>query len=54
MARWDKGNQNIIPDWFWHAVDVEAEARHVEVEEGLYLTFSTCSGQRRDSLALRA
>ncbi len=33
MARWDKGNQNTIPDWFWQAVDVEAEARHVEVEE---------------------
>ena len=33
MARWDKSEGPTIPDWFWQAVDTEAESRTVEVEE---------------------
>ena len=32
MARWES-NQPTIPDWFWQAVDTEAESRTVEVDE---------------------
>lgn len=32
MARWES-NQPSIPDWFWQAVDTEAESRTVEVDE---------------------
>ena len=32
MARWES-NQPSIPDWFWQAVDTEAESRSVEVDE---------------------
>ena len=32
MARWES-NQPTIPDWFWRAVDTEAESRTVEVDE---------------------
>ena len=32
MARWES-NQPSIPDWFWQAVDTEAESRMVEVDE---------------------
>ena len=32
MARWES-NQPSIPDWFWRAVDTEAESRMVEVDE---------------------
>ena len=32
MARWES-NQSTIPDWFWQAVDTEAESRTVEVDE---------------------
>ena len=33
MARWDKGGGGEIPDWFWDAVETEAEEHTVEVEE---------------------
>ena len=32
MARWDKGD-TAIPDWFWAAVETEAAAGSVEVDE---------------------
>ena len=32
MARWDRGN-TAIPDWFWAAVETEAVAGTVEVDE---------------------
>jgi pimeloyl-ACP methyl ester carboxylesterase len=33
MARWDKGERSTIPDWFWEAVETEAETRTIEVDE---------------------
>jgi len=34
MARWDKGDSGpSIPDWFWEAIETEAETRSVEVDE---------------------
>ena len=33
MARWDKGEGTHIPDWFWRAVETEASAHSVEVDE---------------------
>ena len=33
MARWDKGNDDGIPDWFWTAVETQAEHHTVEVDE---------------------
>ena len=34
MARWDKGDTgSSIPDWFWQAIETEAETRSVEVDE---------------------
>lgn len=33
MARWDKGQSDSIPDWFWTAVETPAEERSVEVDE---------------------
>ncbi len=33
MARWDKYQGPVIPDWFWQAVDTEPESRTVEVDE---------------------
>ena len=34
MARWDKGDTgNTIPDWFWKAIETEADTRSVEVDE---------------------
>ena len=33
MARWDKEEKPEIPDWFWEAVETEAETREIEVED---------------------
>lgn len=33
MARWDKQDSNTIPDWFWEAVETEAETHTIEVDE---------------------
>ena len=33
MARWDRGGNANIPDWFWQAVETEAAEHRVEVEE---------------------
>lgn len=33
MARWDRGDSDSIPDWFWQAVETPAETRSVEVDE---------------------
>ena len=33
MARWDKGGGDEIPDWFWDAVETQAQRHTVEVEE---------------------
>lgn len=33
VVRWDKGGAGEIPDWFWAAVETEAEERTVEVDE---------------------
>jgi len=33
MARWDKEDTNTIPDWFWQAVETEAETHTIEIDE---------------------
>ncbi len=33
MARWDKQDTSSIPDWFWTAIETEAQTRSVEVDE---------------------
>ncbi len=33
MARWDRGGKSQAPDWFWRAVETEANEHRVEVEE---------------------
>ena len=33
MARWDRGSGASVPDWFWAAVETEATAHTVEVDE---------------------
>ena len=33
MARWDRDEEPSIPDWFWQAVETEAQTRSVEVDE---------------------
>jgi len=33
VARWDKSGEGEIPDWFWAAVETEAEQHTVEVDE---------------------
>ncbi len=33
MARWDRGGESPVPDWFWAAVETESEKHFVEVEE---------------------
>jgi pimeloyl-ACP methyl ester carboxylesterase len=33
MSRWDRGSSNNVPDWFWQAVETNAEPHKVEVDE---------------------
>ena len=33
MARWDRGSGASVPDWFWAAVETEATAHTVDVDE---------------------
>ena len=33
MARWDKGTQDSIPEWFWNAIETEAVTKAVEVDD---------------------
>ena len=42
MARWDRGGNANIPDWFWQAVETEAAEHRVEVKNA---TSSTGSGR---------
>jgi len=32
LARWEKGGEQTIPDWFWTAVETESESHTVEVD----------------------
>ena len=33
MARWDREDTKTIPEWFWEAIETEAETHTIEVDE---------------------
>ena len=33
MARWDRGREAQVPDWFWRAVETPCEEHTVEVDD---------------------
>jgi len=47
MARWDREESGAtIPDWFWQAVETEAETRSVEVDEcDVFYRFYASTGK---------